>query len=196
VCTLCIIACEALPERYTTQFISNGVSAGVSIAHWRVMLDKTLRRFQGQNKLLAHPSEESMHPLYALFILHFIADGVLQPRWMGKQKSEDFEVLYMHVAIIYAVITIGMFFLVPLKTALEVGAVNAFIHGIIDSIIWRLYKAVTKLRLHGIGALTYHQKLEIVKCFKYYEDKLFYDTIMADQLLHGLTLILVWRLFV
>lgn len=137
-----------------------------------------------------------MHPLYALFILHFVADGLLQPRWMGRSKSEDFEVLLMHIAIIYAVITIGMFFLVPLKIALEVGAVNAFLHGMIDAMIWKLYKAITKFRLHGIGELTYHQKLEIIKCFKYWEDKLFYDTILFDQLLHGLTLILVWRLFV
>jgi hypothetical protein len=137
-----------------------------------------------------------MHPLYALFILHFVADGLLQPRWMGKGKSDNFDILFMHISIIYAVITIGMFFLVPFKIALAVGAVNAILHMLIDATIWKLYKAITKLRLHGIGELTYHQKLEITKLFKYWEDKLFYDTIMADQLLHSLTLVLVWKLFI
>jgi len=71
-----------------------------------------------------------MNVLAWMCVLHFVADGLLQSRKMGKNKSSDPEVLCQHVSIIFFVLFSGLLFLVPVKIALEVGAVNAFVHGL------------------------------------------------------------------
>lgn len=137
-----------------------------------------------------------MKPLIGLFVLHFIADFLLQSRNMGKNKSSNYLVLAEHISIIFLVILGGMAFLVPLKVAFQVSAVNAVLHGLIDKNIWNIYKAITSFRLFGIGNLSYQEKLDMTKNFKYWEDKLFYDTIGFDQLLHSLSLVYVYGVYV
>lgn len=128
-------------------------------------------------------------------VLHFVADGPFQSRYMGENKSSNLYVLCHHLSIIYITMTFGLLFLVPMKIALTVGALNAFVHGLIDGTLWNLYKVITRFRLVGIGNLTHQEKQEIIKGFKYWKDKLFYDTIMFDQLCHYLTLVLLAKAF-
>lgn len=137
-----------------------------------------------------------MKVLGLLFVLHYIADFLLQSRNMGKNKSSNYRILLTHISIIFVVITLGLWILVPIKIAAKVGLVNCVIHGLIDKNIWNIYKVVTGFRLIGVGGnLTHQEKVTIFNQFKYWEDKLFYDTIGFDQLLHSLTLLLVYGMY-
>lgn len=110
-----------------------------------------------------------------LFILHFLADFVLQTRKMGQLKSSNWYYLFAHLAIQFAV------FLPFTSVAFALG--NAVIHGIIDRNIWNLYKLSVKARF-GLDEKS-------GKDFKYYEDHMFYTTIGFDQLLHSVTLLML-----
>lgn len=72
-----------------------------------------------------------MNLFYAVLIVHFIADFLLQSREMGKRKSSESKYLLAHLAIQFA-----CFALFGLKFAFY----NALVHGIIDWNIWRIYK--------------------------------------------------------
>lgn len=137
-----------------------------------------------------------MFPL--MVALHFLADGLLQPRWMGIGKSSDRKILTMHLSIICIVMFIGLLFVTDVLTAGIISTVNAIVHGLIDATIWNAYKAITKIRLVGIGHnnIGHQQRMEIFAAFKYWEDKLFYDIILFDQTLHILTLWYVMKYFV
>lgn len=154
--------------------------------------------------------------IYASFALllfcHFLADFILQPSWMAKRKSEDVQVLLAHVAIHYAVFVIGIAFI--LGTAhpgicFLFSGINAVLHGIIDWNVWRGYKRYASKKALVAGAqqeaivsikgITHKDgKLELTDdaepvlqpSFKWWEDHYFYVTIGADQMLHGLSIIL------
>ena len=116
-----------------------------------------------------------------LFILHFVADFVLQPRKMGRMKSTHIGWLLAHVFIQFIV-----FF--PF-TGLKFAACNALIHGVIDGSVWNIYKAVCLMRFPGL------RDQKIGALYKFWEDDLFYKTIGFDQMLHGLTLIYLSGIF-
>jgi len=111
-----------------------------------------------------------------LFVLHFVADFILQSREMGKKKSSEWRWLAAHLAIQFTV-----FLLVGWKFALA----NALIHGIIDKNIWNLYKLSVLWRCPEFAKIS----TEDQAAFPFWEDHLFYATIGFDQLLHALTLI-------
>lgn len=111
-----------------------------------------------------------------LLILHFVADFILQPREMGKKKSSDIRWLAAHLAIQFIVFA-------PF-TSLVFAAANACVHGIIDGTIWNIYKLSVRLR----------NKNATAENWRYWDDHLFYTTIGFDQLLHGLTLVILMRL--
>ncbi len=122
--------------------------------------------------------------LIYLFVLHFIADFILQSREMGKKKSVEFSWLSAHLQIQAAIFLV---FLLPINLlfAAKFAFLNALIHGIIDWNIWKLYKVSVYLR----------DKRATPETWKYWEDHLFYTTIGFDQLLHASTLIgLYWYL--
>jgi len=106
------------------------------------------------------------------FITHFIADFILQSRTMGQRKSSSLKYLALHTSII---------FLCFLPFGVEFSACNAFIHAIIDNFIWNVYTA----------SVYFRNKNATKENWKYWEDHLFYTTIGLDQLLHGLTIILL-----
>jgi hypothetical protein len=109
--------------------------------------------------------------LSTAFVLHFIADFLLQPRWMGTRKSSEFKVLLMHLGIQFGVMTSGLLlmsllwlfkdrevlayyhttimdsFLKDLSPVLLFGILNTLIHGIIDWNIWKLYKFSAHIRI-------------------------------------------------
>jgi hypothetical protein len=111
---------------------------------------------------------------------------------MGTRKSSEFKVLLMHLGIQFSVMTIGLIFAYNPFTVFYFALLNTLIHGVIDWNIWKLYKVSAHLRIKKQclpGDRVYYDKL--VREWKYWEDSVFYDTIGFDQLLHGLTLILL-----
>lgn len=146
-----------------------------------------------------------------MFVLHFVADFIFQSREMGQKKSSEWTWLAKHLMIQHAVFLVFLAPFVGIKLALIFATVNALIHGLIDWNIWRLYKLSAHIRIkkdiavldkimvkdpmidhEGLMEEAYQDK---VKNWKYWEDHLFYTTIGFDQLLHGLTLILLFGLF-
>lgn len=116
--------------------------------------------------------------LIYLFVLHFIADFILQSREMGKKKSQEFNWLVRHLSIQFGIFLIGLA-LFNVRYAVEFAGLNALIHGLIDWNIWKFYKVSVYLR----------DKTATAETWRYWEDHLFYTTIGLDQLLHGATLI-------
>lgn len=134
-----------------------------------------------------------------LLTLHFVADFLLQSREMGKKKSSEPYWLALHLSIQFLV-----FSLVSWKFALA----NAAIHGVIDWNIWNVYKYTVKYRLlkkkredveyaspaewDAAMAGTDDEYVAIAgRNWKYWEDHVFYSTIGFDQLLHGITIVLL-----
>ncbi len=142
--------------------------------------------------------------MVTLFVLHFLADFILQSREMGKKKSVEFLWLLKHLFIQYAVFRIGLSFM-GMEDSRLFALFNALIHGVIDWNIWKLYKLsvhyrITR-RLKGLGVygtnpkeslaykITYEKSCEQ---WEYWEDHLFYTTIGFDQMLHAITLYALW----
>lgn len=142
--------------------------------------------------------------LIYLFFLHLLADFVLQPREMGRKKSDNMLYLAGHVLIQYLVFLVGLiiahyyhFLPVPndfhARTFIQGMALgNAALHGLIDLLTWRFYKLSVVLRKpkHLFGRPTPDGK----PSFKYWEDHAFYLTIGIDQFLHVSTIVLVFEL--
>lgn len=152
-----------------------------------------------------------MVDLILMFLGHFVGDFLLQSRDMGKKKSENFEILFSHLAIVFATTFVFLLFAMPMSRAIPVALANAIIHGVIDWNIWKLYKlyamksikeAAQEIawakRLSIVNKLPEQIKMEKMECliqareqFKYWEDHWFYATIGFDQLLHALTMIVL-----
>lgn len=143
--------------------------------------------------------------LSLLVIVEYIADFKLQSRYMATKKSEDIVVLIKHVGIIFAALftsSLAIFTYLPGTTsevpiaALGFAGTNVLIHGIIDWNIWGFYKrgVLSKLGLQGMD-LEHPPIQKQIKDFKYWEDKMFYDTIGLDRLLHIITLIITYQIF-
>lgn len=139
-------------------------------------------------------------------ILHFVADFLLQPDWMAKKKSEDPLVLAQHVGIHFGVFFLGasLWGLAVLKESVYwgfgVAVVNAGLHAVIDWNVWRSYKRYAagkqamleaKERQEAFAA---SREPAAVPPYRFWEDHWFYVVIGADQLLHGLSLILAFLL--
>lgn len=121
-----------------------------------------------------------------LMILHFIADFLLQPREMGKNKSSNYYYLFGHLLIQFLVF-------LPF-VGWQFSLLNALIHGLIDKNIWNLYKIIAGLRLKKIVARNPKTTMqEEIANFKFWEDHWFYATIGFDQMLHMITLIYLYN---
>ena len=142
--------------------------------------------------------------LLILFGLHFLADFVLQSREMGKGKSEDIEWLWIHFIIIFIIFLIGSVFVflfngTPdseiVQNAIRLSLGISVIHCFQDWFIWRGYKNIVKIRIMDEDYESTSSKTvtEKFRDWKYWEDKLFYDTIGIDQALHYITILLVYN---
>lgn len=124
--------------------------------------------------------------LIYLMVLHFVADFLLQSREMGKKKSSEFVWLLRHLLIqgcvMYAGLTPFLWMGLSGPKYLLFPLMNLVIHGIIDWNIWNLYKySAFKRGAKADGS------------WQYWEDHLFYVTIGFDQLLHSITIIVLWN---
>lgn len=127
--------------------------------------------------------------LIYLFFLHFLADFVLQPREMGRKKSEQVKYLAHHLLIQWVVFFFGLMLIMPDHFALF-ALVNTLVHGLIDWNIWNLYKiSVWKRRRSEIELIG---REEFKKTWKYWEDHWFYLTIGFDQFLHATTIVVLY----
>jgi hypothetical protein len=149
--------------------------------------------------------------LALMFLLHFVADFILQSREMGKKKSVEFRWLLTHLEIQTIVFVIGLSYPLGIMLACKVAVCNSLIHGLIDWNIWKLYKLSAwrriqnKLEVEAMhmdeagSAMTFEIKQqrekEEIATWQYWEDHLFYTIIGFDQLLHGLTLIFLAKSF-
>ena len=137
-----------------------------------------------------------------LFALHFIADFILQPREMGRRKSEcslkGLKYLLAHIFIVFSVFFVGLIIFAGWQFALIFAVFNAVLHFIIDAIIWKGYMYSVWKRRHKLlgydkGESPPRSDKEIKKTlkvhFKYWEDSWFYATIGLDQLLHFSTIV-------
>ncbi len=141
-----------------------------------------------------------MKILVIMFCSHFIADFLLQSREMGKRKSTEFRVLMTHISIQLNVMYLVLWYFIELNLALHIAFCNMAVHGVIDWYIWRGYKLGASYRIKkGIDKHLY-ETVELKEgpqlIWKYWEDHWFYTTIGFDQLLHGLTLIILWSYFI
>lgn len=129
-----------------------------------------------------------MELVYLLF-LHFLADFILQPREMGRQKSEKFKYLFQHLLIQFFVFFFGLMVIMP-DTYMLFALGNALVHGLIDWNIWNLYKlSVWKRRRSDIELVGREQ---LKKTWKYWDDHWFYVTIGLDQFLHAATIVVLY----
>lgn len=127
-----------------------------------------------------------MLTLALLFLAHFIADFLLQPRWMGTQKSSKLHVLFLHCMIQLLTVFAFLQFGAGTKLAAQAALANTVVHGVIDWYIWNVYKFSVVVR----NPDTHPDELK--KEWKYWDDHWFYATIGFDQMLHSLTLIAVY----
>lgn len=121
------------------------------------------------------------------FVSEYIGDFLLQDRNMAENKSENLGVLLKHVLCVSGTIMCFMgapmtllYGLAGLKLTLETAVLYGLIHGVQDFLIWNIYK--------------YIRRDKISDFFAWWEDKLFYDFIGFDRLLHvitGITLLLI-----
>ncbi len=135
-----------------------------------------------------------------LFLLHFVADFLLQSREMGKTKSEKFNVLLAHVGIQFGIFLALGGAVLDGSTIFWFAAFNAIIHGVIDWNIWKFYKWTVFRRHQAVfSSPTEEGHEERVNNFKaswqYWEDHWFYATIGLDQFLHASTIIILYGMF-
>lgn len=136
-----------------------------------------------------------MKLILTVFLLHYLADWILQSPKMGREKSSKFKVLCTHILIIFITLFLGtLYFLNPLQ-ALYLSLINALTHAIIDWNIWRLYRITVYLRhrkeIKDMGkdrAIAYLQRH-----WKYWLDPVFGHFLGFDQLLHFIILYLLYN---
>lgn len=133
-----------------------------------------------------------------LLILHFIADFVLQTRDMGTKKSSEWRWLLAHLAVQFVIFA-------PFTSVLFALA-NCAVHGVIDVSLWNIYKWTVKKRIHidehgnQCHSLLTDRDTNFIPPkepqWRFWEDSMFFMTIGFDQLLHGLTLVILaeWML--
>ena len=132
-----------------------------------------------------------MKILIIAFIAHFIADFLLQSRQMGKEKSEKFPVLIVHVGTQIIVMYIGLLFVLSGSVAATIAVLNGIVHGIIDWNIWKGYKWTVKKWLKNNPDHVDTINFKEIGVWKYWDDHVFYSTIGLDQLLHTLTIVIL-----
>ena len=151
---------------------------------------------------------EFVFGLCALLIANYVGDFLFQSREMALAKSSDHRVMINHlfcigVALAIAAVSLKFIFPIAAGTIISLALPYLLLHGIQDWFIWRGYKKIAHKRLlkrlvtdgnsstdKGMEYLT----KQFVEKREYAEDKVFYDFIGGDGLLHTLALIILYSL--
>lgn len=126
--------------------------------------------------------------LAACFVLHFIADFLLQSNDMAIRKSQDPLVLLKHVGIHMGVFFVGGLVFFGFIGAFLVALANAAFHAVIDWNVWRAFKRWVQKKHPG---MTTQEQVMMDDNARHW----FFVTIGFDQLLHGLSIIIAIFLF-
>lgn len=120
--------------------------------------------------------------MYALIILHFLSDWILQPRAVAKRKTTNIMWLLKHLIVIHCTFALFSFVVgIPQWVCL----INTVAHGLIDKTVWKLF-SLTRGPFNE----------EYLKYNKHAEDYWFYFTIAVDQTLHICLLIFLFGEYV
>lgn len=129
------------------------------------------------------------------FVLHYLADWVLQSPKMGREKSSKLKSLAAHISIIFLTLGIGMMYFLEPVEALKLSAVNAVTHAVIDWNIWRLYRVTVWWRhrkeAHIKGKDVTVKRLQ--EEWKYWLDPVFGWFLGLDQLVHFVILYWIYK---
>lgn len=112
--------------------------------------------------------------IYWLLFSHFIADFVCQTRWMGENKSKDWEAMFSHIYVYTFVLLVLCSFIMPAGLTVKFAFFNGLAHLLTDLITSRLTS-------------------------RFYQNKqmhLFWCTIGFDQFLHTSVLLLTYQIFI
>mgnify|MGYP001273472948 CR=1 FL=1 len=124
-----------------------------------------------------------MESLVLVFLLHFVADFVLQPYWMKIQKSRIPEIMALHVIIYTIVLFTGLQFFYDGMTSFYYASVNGVIHLFIDFISSRIISKSSNDLVIKEGDGPLYERVDM-----------YYPIILLgiDQLLHHISLIITW----
>ena len=132
-----------------------------------------------------------------ILIAEYIGDFLLQDREMALNKSKDIKVLLKHLRKIGAMLFIPLIFMLPIYNVLLFIGVYCLVHGIQDWFIWKGYGLIVYRRFKVNKS--HNQTMERCEKFvlnkEYADDKVFYDVIGLDRLLHVITLVVLCGIF-
>lgn len=156
-------------------------------------------------------------PLIIILIAEYVGDFLLQSREMALNKSKKITTLLMHLYCIGCCLIIGFgavsyWYVIPLMVALKFTGLYCLVHGVQDWFIWKGYGAIVHRRIMkqieagGKVGCTPTDGFQVKNLFDisitafmrdkdYAEDKVFYDIIGLDRLLHILTLVILYGVF-
>lgn len=125
--------------------------------------------------------------LLSFLIAEYIGDFYLQSREMALNKSKDIGTLFAHctnIANCIYIAGIAMYMLSNSIALLITAILYPIVHGIQDWFLWRKFHVKVK-KIHGDNAAVYYETKQ------YADDKLFYDFIGLDRLLHIITGVMI-----
>lgn len=137
-----------------------------------------------------------MSLLIILLITHYIADFLLQSRRVGENKSRNCFVMLEHIFIILFCFCIPGVLLVGIEPGIKLALFNATIHFAIDKGLSILYGLSVLMRTPGSSDAINETLNSWRYEKKYIKDKVFWDTIGLDQLLHILTIIILYSAYI
>jgi len=152
---------------------------------------------------------ESIAILILILIAEYVGDFLLQDRDVAARKSKEFSALFTHA--VYLFISLSVVSLFVGSSMILFAIVYTAIHAFQDHFIWRIYyriirnrfsREVEAAKIKGNKYTDNYVKNQVnvmIANFtadnKYAEDKVFYDIIGLDRLLHVTTIVILWRMF-
>jgi len=126
-----------------------------------------------------------IYTLITIFSTHFIADFIFQSRNMGRKKGKNIFWLLTHVFVYTLVTTIGWYLFLNL---------DLFSFKTFSIFIFLMFSThfVTDFITSKVSGYCYLKMLENKKK-PYKWEHLFWSTIGFDQLIHAITLILIYN---
>lgn len=101
-------------------------------------------------------------------ITHYLYDFVIQPRSIATQKALSTRHMLYHILMVLCAMMVILVPFYGIRVGIQLAIYNAFAHFVIDTTIWNIYK---KIRNYDTT-------------YPYWQDKVYYNMLGLDQLLH------------